>query len=98
MYSKYQFKGTSEWHPYGMLMRIFAIVAPFIMQYKSSSWKDYFLAGAINIILWEVLINKIALKKEWLYVGTTSKLDIHLKKYKWLLYFGLLILAIIIKS
>lgn len=88
---------NKKWHVYGMLMRLLAIVTPFILQYYSGTWQDYLLAGSINILAWELLINKIALSKEWFYVGKTAKTDKYLGKYKWHLAFILLIVATIIK-
>lgn len=102
VYSKYQFEevqGTSQgkWHTHGMLMRISAIVTPFIMQYIPATWQDYLLAGAINIILWEFGINKIALKQKLLYIGSSSMLDIQLGKRKWWIYFGFFGICLLIR-
>jgi hypothetical protein len=49
----------------------------------------------LNILLWEIGINIISLKKPWNYIGSTSKLDIELGYKKWLLYFGFLVIGII---
>lgn len=99
LYSKWQFsevRGESEgkWHPYGMIMRWMLFLTPFVMQYFPNNWKDYLLAGAINIILWEFGINKLALNKHLLYKG---KIDEKLGKKKWWIYFGFLLLTLIIK-
>lgn len=91
MYSKYQFYDQDaaypkgKWHGWGMNMRFFMFYTPFIMQYYPASWQDYLLAGVINVVLWELLINKIALNREWLYVGTTAWTDKTLGKWKWIL-------------
>ena len=102
MYSKYQFEelqqlSKGKWHTWGITARILAFVIPFVMQYFNSSWSDYVLAGVINILLFEFLINKVALKKDWFYTGTTSAIDVKYGNKKWQIYFSLLILAILIK-
>lgn len=98
-YTKWQFKSsrTGKWHNYGLAMRILAISSPFISQYFHCSWEDLVLAAVINMILWDVLINIIALKTRWDYVGSTSRLDITIGKRKWKLYFLFLITTILIK-
>ena len=98
-YSKWQFINgrAGKWHNYGMTMRVLAIFTPFIQQLVPSPWQDYLLAGTINILLWELLINKIALGVDWLHIGTTSELDIKLGKKKWLIYTAPIIIALIIK-
>ena len=100
LYSKWQFSddwglSSGKWHPYGMIMRILAIVSPFICQIYPGTWPDYLLSGALNILLWEIGINIISLKKPWNYVGSTSKLDIELGYKKWFVYFGFLVIGII---
>jgi hypothetical protein len=99
-YTKWQFKSsrTGKWHNYGLIMRLLAITSPFIGQFFKISWQDLLLASSINIILWDVLINRIALKVKWSYVGFTSKLDVYLGKRKWVLYLILLITTLIIKA
>lgn len=101
-YSKHQFiddKGgpSGKWHGFGMAIRISMFIIPFIMQYFSTDWTDYLLAGTINIFLWEILINKIALDIDWFHIGITSKLDIRFNKTKWFIYGGFILIALIIK-
>ena len=98
-YSKWQFVNgrAGKWHVYGFLMRALAIFTPFIVQYFSATWQDYLLAGTINILLWELLINKVALNVDWFHTGTTSTLDKTLGKLKWIIYTIPLITACIIK-
>lgn len=101
-YSKYQFiddRGgpSGKWHGFGMTIRCAAFIMPFIMQSFPTHWTDYLLAGTINIFLWEILINKIALGVDWFYVGVTSKLDKQLGKNKWYIYGSLVIISIIVK-
>lgn len=101
-YSKWQFsddRGESQgkWHSSGMIMRMLAVASPFLCQLYPSEWQDYLLVGAINILLWELLINKIALNQKWLHVGTTAKTDIFLGKKKWLVYAVILLVTIVIK-
>jgi hypothetical protein len=102
LYTKWQFsddKGltSGKWHPFGMIMRALAIVSPFLCQLFPGTWQDYLLAGTINIVLWEILINIIALGKKWWYIGITSKFDIKLSKTKWFIYFSLLLATILVK-
>jgi len=102
LYSKWQFSddrglSSGKWHPYGMIMRALAIVSPFLCQMFPGSWQDYLLSGAINIIVWEILINIIALGKKWWYVGVTSMIDLKLRKIKWKVYFAFLIVSLIVK-
>jgi hypothetical protein len=103
LYSKWQFiddRGgpSGKWHPYGMIMRALAVITPYLAaNYGSTDWKNYLLIGSINIVLWEIAINVIALGQKWWHVGTTAKFDIKLKSWKWVVYFGLLITALIIR-
>lgn len=98
-YSKWQFVNgrSGKWHTYGFLMRALAIVTPFVIQHFPSSWQDYLFAGTINILLWELLINKIALGVDWFHVGTTSTLDKTFGKSKWIIYTIPAIVALVIK-
>ena len=102
LYSKWQFsddRGLSQgkWHPFGLCMRVTFFAALFTTQHYPSRIDDYILAGVINIILFEIGINIIALKHSWKHVGTTSRFDRRLGKAKWWIYFGLLAGAIIFK-
>lgn len=97
-YSKYQFeddRGASQgkWHIYGMIMRILAVVSPFIMQLYPATWDDYLLAGIVNIIVWEAGINLIALRKKWHYQGKTSYWDKFFGDYEWWIYGLILAIA-----
>ena len=101
-YSKYQFKhaidrNTYDWKKYGASMRAFIFISCYLMQLFPASWRDYLLAGSINILLFEIGINVIALDMPIFYNGTTGMLDKKLKSTKWYLMFGLLLLSIIIK-
>ena len=80
-----------------MVMRALVVVASFLPSFFPSTWQDFLLAGALNIVFWEIGINVIALKQHWLYIGTTSKLDIKFGKGKWVIYFGFLLGAILVK-
>lgn len=102
LYTKYQFiddRGgpSGNWHKYGAGMRIAMFAIPFILQFFPGTWQDYLLSGSINIMLWEVLINKIALNVDWFYLGTTSKIDIKFSKIKWILYTAFIIISLFIK-
>lgn len=102
LYSKWQFSDDwghtkGKWHPYGLCMRVMFFVSLFIVQFYPSDYKDYILAGAINIMLWEVAINILALKKPWYYKGVASKIDTKVGRKKWWFYFGFLAGAIIFK-
>jgi hypothetical protein len=100
-YSKYQFqdqrKRNFEWKKFGASMRVLFFVSCFLVQFFQSDWKDYLLAGSINILLFEIGINVIALQMPIFYNGTTGVLDKKLKSTKWYLMFVLLILSIILK-
>lgn len=101
-YTKWQFsddRGETQgkWHPYGLLMRLSVFIIAYLCQLYPSDWQDYILAGVINMIGWDVELNIIALKKEWNYEGSTSIIDLKLKKTKWIIYAVLLIAAITIK-
>lgn len=102
LYSKYQFKHaldrkTYEWKKFGASMRAVFFISCYLIQLFPASWKDYLLAGSINILLFEIGINVIALDMPIFYNGTTGMLDKKLKSTKWYLMFGLLLLSIIIK-
>jgi hypothetical protein len=56
-----------------------------------------FLAGALDMPLWDILINVVALNVTWNYEGTTSKTDKILATVKWIAYGAILIAAIIFK-
>ncbi len=89
---------SGKWHVYGFVMRALAVITPFMVQQFPADWQDYLLAGCINILLWELLINKIALNVGWFHVGTTSKLDVTFGRLKWLIYTIPLIIALILKT
>jgi hypothetical protein len=102
LYSEWQFSDDREvtsnkWYPYGMVMRDLAIMSPFLCQLFPGSWQDYLLSGAINILVWEILIYIIALDDKLWYVGIASKIDLELQKTKWKVYFAFLIVSLIIK-
>ena len=102
LYSKWQFSddwglSSGKWHPYGMIMRVLAVITPFLCQLYPGTWSDYLLSGAINVVLWELGINVIALNKPLFYIGSTAEMDIKLGYKKWLLYFGFLLVAIVVR-
>ena len=78
-------------------MRVIFFAALFTTQYYPSRIDDYVLAGVINILLFEIGINIIALKHSWKHVGTESEMDKRLGRIKWWIYFGLLAGAITFK-
>ncbi len=101
-YTKWQFvdeRGgeAGKWHPLGMVMRLLMFVTPFAMQYFPASWQDYLLSGAINVFLWDILINKIALGVDWFYIGATSELDKKQGSRKWFIYFMLIAVSLLLK-
>lgn len=102
IYTKWQFsddRGETQgkWHLSGALMRAGAIIGPYLSMIRPDDWQDFVLAGVLNIILWEILVNIIALKQPWNYQGKTAKWDIFLAKWEWALYTFLLTVAIMIK-
>lgn len=101
-YSKWQFSSDrgetkGKWHGWGMAMRGSIPIGCFVVQHFPAVWQDYVLAVALSCIIWEIGINVIALGAKWYYVGVTAKTDIKFRKYHWLIYFGFMTLAILIK-
>lgn len=102
-YSKYQFAddkvaiNSGKWHPFGMFMRGLFFVAIYINTLLPVVWEDFLLASSINILLFEMGINLIALNQKLFYRGYTSKLDQKLGQTKWILMFAFLLITIIIK-
>lgn len=103
MYSKYQFEDVrnevpkGKWHPYGAFMRFMFFAAIVVEHYFPSQIGDIILSGVISIVLWDILINVIALHVKPLYNGTTAKTDVFLGKIKWYSYAVLFIAALIYK-
>lgn len=86
MYSRFQFeddrgKSVGKWHPFGFLMRGTFFAALFTYP----SYQDIILSGTINIIVFEIGINIIALHKNIFYAGQTSQMDKVLGNWKWLI-------------
>jgi hypothetical protein len=104
-YTKYQFEdekagfahSKSEWHKYGLAMRLMLAGAFVASQFVAFTWKDMLLAGAIDMPLWDILINVVALNVAWNYRGSTSTTDKLITGVKWLAYAGFLIGAIVLK-
>lgn len=101
-YSKYQFKDikplrNTTWKSYGVSMRILFFIGCFLCQLFNSTWQDYLLAGSINILLFEIGINLIALNTKIFHIGTTSEFDKTLGKYKWYVMFTLLLITLNLK-
>jgi len=105
LYTKYQFedekagwaKSKGQWHKYGLLMRLMVPGAFVVANYINFALDDLLLAGAICMPLWDILINKIALKTSWFYNGSTSTTDKTMKGIKWIAYAGILIGSVVIK-
>ena len=101
-YSKFQFEDfkhntNRKWKVYGMAMRALFFAACYICSQFGNTWQDYLLAGSINILIWEMGINVIALNEGLFHVGTTGKIDKKLDGYKWLAMLIFLIISIILK-
>lgn len=103
-YTKYQLvdvkmeKGSlRRWHPFGFVMRAAVFVLPLYYAWTEThpTILDVLLSASINIVLFEVLINVIALHKSVFYVGGTAGLDKAFGKAKWFVYFGLLLISAI---
>lgn len=99
-YSKYQFKDErnqsvvkGKWHKYGASMRILMVIIMFFRP----ELEDIFLIGAIQLPMFPVGINIIALNQSPLYVGKTSWWDKNIGMWQWPLYLIILISAIIFK-
>ena len=102
LYSKWQFsddRGLSQgkWHPYGLLARVVFGVTAYISSIYPSPLPDYILSCVINVILWDIGLNMIALKKEWDYVGEESYWDKKVGRHKWKVYGWLLAVATLFK-
>ena len=103
-YTKFQLidvkmeKGSPRrWHPFGWLMRatVFAIPAYYGWTETHPLLIDVLLSAAINILLFEVLVNMIALHQSIFYIGGTAGLDKAFGKFKWVAYGALLVTAAI---
>lgn len=99
-YSKYQFKDErnqsvvkGKWHKWGMLMRFFMVIIMFFRP----ELQDILLIGAINILLFPIGINIIALNQSPFYIGKTAWFDKHIGMWQWPLYLIILIGAILFK-
>jgi hypothetical protein len=92
-------EASKKWHTYGMILRVLVLVilATHLIPQITPSIYDIVLAGAINVLVFEFGINKIALGKDWFYVGTTAETDKKLGKKKWIIMFGILFLTLIAK-
>jgi hypothetical protein len=76
IYSKFQFqeregKSHGKWHPWGWMMRAIFVASLLIRP----AVDDIILSAAISILLFELLINKVALNVRWFHVGTTAWWD-----------------------
>ncbi len=92
-------KANKMWHRYGLALRLTVIVI-FTLHFipiLGSNLFDIALAGGINILVFEFGINKIALNRDWFYVGNTAEIDKKFGKTKWLIMFGIFFLTLIAK-
>jgi len=102
-YSKYQFKDLKQvrniqWKVWGVAMRVLLFLGCYAMQFFPSHWKDYLLAGSLNIALFEWGINVIALNApSILWAGYSSKIDNALGKWKWYIMGIFILITILIK-
>lgn len=102
LYQKFQLKDLASkrnliWKHYGVIIRIWFFISAYIFEYPKGQWQDYLIAGVLNEIIFELLINKIALKQSFWFVGSSSAWDNILGKRKWLLMGLALIITIFIK-
>lgn len=107
-YQKYQFmevrgqnpqEASRMWHRLGMFMR-FIVLAAFLIPLwpaLAPTIQDIILAGAINIFVWDMGINKIALNVSIWHLGTTAVKDKLIGKHQWKIYTVILAIAILIK-
>lgn len=94
-------KGSPRrWHPFGWVMRATVVAIPmyYALTHTFPRWQDVLLAACINILVFEVGINVIALHKDFLYNGGTAQLDKRLGKWKWVVYLLALIGSAIIEA
>lgn len=105
MYSKYQFedvklgwsKAKGKWHVYGALMRMVFVITFVLQVYFPAKVIDILLAAALNLPLWDIGINKIALRYKWNYMGSISHFDRIVGKWKWVGYVVLIITLTLIE-
>lgn len=104
-YTKYQFEdmhttwasAQRKWHPFGGFMRVLFFVGLAVEHFYPSTIWDLILAGVINIILWDILVNVIDLHMKWNYEGSTAATDKKLGRIKWYVYAGMLVSAAVAK-
>jgi hypothetical protein len=102
LYSKYQFaddRGESigKWHIYGFLMRAVQYISLVAVVWDLTSWQDKLLIPAIAELVWEIGINRIALRKKWNYIGMTATFDKKLGKSKFYILIGIVVVLIVLK-
>lgn len=102
IYQKWQFiddcGGVSgKWHKWGALLRVILFGGGYLLQKFPSTWQDYIFAASINILMWEILINIVALKQHWWYNGSTASFDKILGQYKWIIMVLLIVICSLIK-
>lgn len=105
MYSRYQFKDErkidgkehDQWHPWGAWARALFYLMPLICMIGKPDWKDILLMIAINLPLFDIGINVVALDQSVFYVGKTAGTDKKIGMWKWPIYLLFLIGSIIVK-
>ena len=100
-YQKHQFidlkwKRDTGWKFWANVMKVTLLAGCYVSQFMPSAWQDYILSLAICSLVFELGYNKIAINKEWLYVGASSHFD-KLGKWKWIILLVFLIISITIK-
>lgn len=101
IYSKNQFddekvgwsNAKGKWHIDGFMMRVIFVFVAAI----HNEWQDIILAEAIAEWIYELGMNKYALKVKLFYIGSTTRWDKALGKNKWYYLAGFLVIAIFLK-
>jgi hypothetical protein len=98
-YQKSQFndllkKRNTQWKTWANVIKGILLVS-FLVPHNTT-WQDVFLALCIGALQFEFMYNKIVIKQDWFFYGTTSEFD-ELKNWKWVFLFFFLALSIVLK-
>jgi hypothetical protein len=86
-----------QWKIYGVGMRVLFFIGCFLSQFITSDWQDYLLAGCLNIFLFEIGINVIALNSYIFWKGASGVIDNKIGQWKWLIMGLLIVFSSLIK-
>jgi uncharacterized membrane protein len=89
-----------HWKIYAHIGFAILLVSCFIVKRFDflDTWQDYVVAGGIRVVSFDMGYNLIALKsKDLFYEGHSSYLDNRFGRPKWSIYFGILLITILVK-